>query len=191
MDVVKFIQGHSSKPNVEIEFRLGKINNGYFDTNVGKELFERIYAGLIKYKEWESVIVQNACVFYGARKGLRVVYDEDKDEQVECVTKHKVAHLDQTISNAPLDVRVGVSIETPVSYDPDKDVFTKEIRRRRTSFVRKGLSIDLSIVENDDKDSENQYLYQVELEITQVTSDPVKLANHYQKVFDVLKLIQN
>ena len=49
----------------------------------------------------------------------------------------------------------------------------------------------MSIVENGDKDSENPLVYQVELEITEPgsTLDEKKLANHYQKIFDVLKLL--
>ncbi len=189
--VINFIKPHLNKPNVEIEFRLGKINNGYFDTNVGKETFERVYRRLGRYPEWESVKVQNACVFYGARKGLRVVYDEDKDEQVECVTKHKIAHLDQKLDQERFDVRVGVAIETPTTYDQERDVFTKERRRNRTSFVRKGLSIDMSVVGNDDKDSENPLLYQIEFEIQNVDAclkNEAQIASHYQKIFDVLRL---
>ncbi len=190
--VVKFVKPHLSTKNIEIEFRLGKINNGYFDTNVGKETFERVYRRLSKYPSWESVKTQNASVFYGVRKGLRVVYDEDKDEQVECVTKHKITHLDIPLEKQPLDVRIGVSIETPVSYDPEKDMFTHERKRRRTSFVRKGLSIDMSVVENDDKDSEHTHMYQIEFEIQNVEkceSSDVLIVNHYQKIFDVLQLV--
>jgi hypothetical protein len=51
----------------------------------------------------------------------------------------------------------------------------------------------LSIVESDEKDSENPFEYQVELEIVEPVSDilmsDTKLANHYQKVFDLMKLL--
>ena len=189
--VIDFITPHLSKNNLEIEFRLGKKNGNYFDTNVGKDTFDKIYRRLSKYPSWESVTHQNALVFYGARKGLRVVYDEDKDEQVSCIAKYKMAHTDQILEHQPFDVRVAVSIENPVVYDQDKDVFTSERKRKRTSFVRKGLSIDMSVVDTDEKDSENPYMYQVELEIVEpaIGLDDIKISNHYQKVFDVLKLV--
>jgi len=191
--VVDFVTQHLEKNNLEIEFRLGKKNGNYFDTNVGKENFEKIHRRLSRYPSWESVTQQNAVVFYGARKGLRVVYDEDKDEQVSCIAKYKMAHIDQTLTQRPFDVRVAVSIENPVTYDPEKDTFVKERKRRRTSFLRKGLSIDMSIVESAEKDSENPFEYQVELEIVEPAKglDAVKLANHYHKVFDVLNLISS
>jgi hypothetical protein len=188
---VDFITQHLSKNNLEIEFRLGKKNGNYFDTNIGKDNFEKIHRRLSRYPSWESVTQQNAIVFYGARKNLRVVYDEDKDEQIACIAKYKMAHIDQNLSAQPFDVRVAVSIENPVTYDPDKDVFVKERKRKRTSFLRKGLSIDMSIVESDEKDSENPFMYQLELEIVEPPSglNNLKLANHYQKIFDVLKLL--
>jgi hypothetical protein len=189
--VVDFVTQHLAKNNLEIEFRLGKKNGTYFDTNIGKDNFDKIHRRLSRYPSWESVTQQNAIVFYGARKGLRVVYDEDKDEQVSCIAKYKMAHVDQQLQQRPFDVRIAVSIENPVTYDPDKDTFVNERKRRRTSFLRKGLSIDMSIIESSEKDSENPFEYQVELEIVEPPSglDDVKIANHYHKVFDVLNLL--
>lgn len=189
--ILQFIKPHLFKNHLEIEFRLGKKNGNYFDTNIGKDNFEKVYRRLLRYPSWESVKYQKATIFYGTRKGLRVVYDEEKDEQVACITKHNVGNMDQILSDKPLDVRISVSIENPANYDPDKDVFVKERKRERTSFLRKGLSIDMSIVESDDKDSETPFVYQLELEITEPSSnlDENKLTNHYHKVLDVLKLL--
>ena len=189
--IINFIKPHLAKNHLEIEFRLGKRNGTYFDTNIGKDNFEKIYRRLCRYPGWDSVSTQKTSVFYGTRKGLRVVYDEEKDEQVSCISKYNVANMDQVLENQPLDVRISVSIENPATYDADRDVFTHERKRTRTSFVRKGLSIDASVVETSDKDSENALGYQIELEIVEphLDLDDVKIANHYQKVFDVLKLL--
>jgi hypothetical protein len=64
-------------------------------------------------------------------------------------------------------------------------------KRERTSFLRKGLSIDMSIVENEDKDSENPLVYRIEFEIVTPIGEltDVQFANHYQKIFDVLELV--
>lgn len=190
-EILQFIKPHLQKNHLEIEFRLGKKNCKYFDTNIGKDTFEKLFRRLSRYPEWESVKTQKATVFYGARKGLRVVYDEEKDEQVSCVCKYNFGNLDQVLEGFPLDVRIAMSIENPATYDSEKDVFTNERKRTRTSFVRKGLTIDMSIVESSDKDSENPLSYQVELEITEPPSglDENRIKNHYQKVFDVMKLL--
>lgn len=185
-----FVLPHINKNNVEIEFRLGKKNGSYFDTNVGRDIFEKIHRRLSKYPEWESVKQQRALVYHGARKGLRIVYDEDTDEQT-VVSKYNVANRDIVLQNEPFDARVSVSIENPATYDNEKDRFPIVKKRVRTSFLRKGLSIDMSIVENEDKDSEETHMYRVEFEIVTPTRDlnDVQFANHYQKVFDVLKLV--
>lgn len=188
-DVYSFVSSHLYRNNLEVEFRLGKKNGNYFDTNIGKENFEKIHRRLSRYPEWESVKNQKAIIYHGARKGLRIVYDEETDEQT-VVSKYNVANLDKTLTGQPFDVRISVSIENPATYDTEKDRFPVVKKRDRTSFLRKGLSIDMSIVENEEKDSENPLVYRVEFEITDPGSiTDVSLANHYQKIFDVLKLL--
>jgi hypothetical protein len=185
-----FILPHVNKSNIEIEFRLGKKNGNYFDTNVGKEIFEKIHRRLMRYPEWESVKQQRALVYHGMRKGLRIVYDEDTDVQT-VISKYNVANKDIVLQNEPFDARVSVSIENPATYDNEKDRFPIVKKRERTSFLRKGLSIDMSIVENEDKDSENPLVYRIEFEIVTPIGEltDVQFANHYQKIFDVLKLV--
>jgi len=185
-----FILPHVNKSNIEIEFRLGKKNGNYFDTNVGKEVFDKIYRRLLKYPEWESVKQQRALVYHGMRKGLRIVYDEDTDVQT-VISKYNVANKDIVLQNEPFDARVSVSIENPATYDNEKDRFPIVKKRERTSFLRKGLSIDMSIVENEDKDSENPLVYRIEFEIVTPIGEltDVQFANHYQKIFDVLELV--
>jgi hypothetical protein len=39
-------ESHKDEENIEVEIRLGKHNGSLFDTNVGKETFERILDGL-------------------------------------------------------------------------------------------------------------------------------------------------
>ncbi len=187
--VVNFIQPHLIKNHLEIEFRIGKKNNKFFDTNIGKDNYEKIYRRLNKYEHWESVKTQRALVYYGQRKGLRIVYDEDSEEQ-SVISKYNAGNLDKVLENQPFDVRVAVSVENPATYDEERDRFPITKKRVRTSFIRKGLSIDLSIVESDDKDSEQPFVYQLELEIIQPTHelDDVKILNHFAKDHDVLKL---
>jgi hypothetical protein len=187
MDVYEFIKPHLAKDNLEIEFRIGKRNGTLFDTNIGKERFEKIHRRLLRYEKWDRILTQNAIVFYGLRKGLRIVYDEDTDEQ-RVICKHSIGVLDKHLEEEPFDVRVSVAIETPTLYDPDKDKFPTEKKRKRTSFIRKGLSIDMSVVQNTEHDSEDEFVYQLELEIMKPTTDQSKILNHFQKVFDVLKL---
>jgi hypothetical protein len=45
---------HKNEEHIEVEIRLGKHNGSLFDTNVGKETFERVLKGLRKYDGWEE-----------------------------------------------------------------------------------------------------------------------------------------
>jgi hypothetical protein len=189
-DAFQFVKPHLHKPYVEVEFRLGRRNGNIFDTNIGKTNYDKLYRRLSKYHAWDQVKKQNSIVYYGLRKGLRIVYDEDTDEQT-VVYKHKIDALDIPLEGLPVDVRIGVALETPASYDTEKDKFPTEKKRERISFIRKGLSIDLSKIQNIDRDSEDEFVYQLELEILKPdTCTECKFTNHFHKVFDVLKLIE-
>lgn len=191
-DILSFIRLHKNKNYIEIEFRLGKKgNSNAFDTNVGEDIFSKALSALNGYRAWESVTEKKEQVFYGARNGLRIVYNESTDEQV-CVTKHQLGVKDYVIPNSRFDVRIAASTEIPSNYDNERDRFPTVKNRRRISYVRKGLSIDVSEItttgEQEDKDEESQTQYQIEFEILDPKEiDDNRAFNHFQKVFDLLK----
>jgi len=67
------------------------------------------------------------------------------------------------------------------------------IEKYRRSYIRKNLSIDMTIISGDstDMDDEDGKKYQVELEIIDpsMVEDEPKLFNIVHKVFDVLKIL--
>ena len=75
---------HQKTSNVEFEIRLGKVNNKMFDTNVGRETFEKLTRALDKYTEWESVKKIHQSVYY--KGDTRIVVDENTDDTV-CMKK--------------------------------------------------------------------------------------------------------
>lgn len=183
------ISKHVADENIEIEFRFGRRSGTRFDTNVGLSPFERVLRALEKYQGWESKKHTNSTVYYfeGAK---RLSVDEETDEQVGHVKK-RVAIDDFELSDQPLDVRLGVSTEVPWEYDGE-ETSTEQKTKERWSFVRKNLSIDMSIIKGnpDDKDSDEDTTYQVELEIINPSQiqNKIELYNIIHKVFDVLKI---
>jgi hypothetical protein len=93
------------------------------------------------------------------------VLDETTDEQVGQIKK-RVKVDDFSLDDVPFDVRLGVSTEEPFEYDGE-ETSTKQTTKERWSFVRKNLSIDMTIVKGapDDKDSDEDTFYQIEMEI--------------------------
>jgi mRNA capping enzyme, beta chain len=184
------IESHKSKENVEIEVRFGRRSGSKFDTNVGETTFKKVLGALKKYDGWDTTHHMNATVYYfeGAK---RLTVDEETDEQVGQV-KTRVKVDDTELQGHPLDVRLGISTETPWEYDGE-ETSTEQKTKERWSFVRKNLSIDLSIVKGtpDDKDSDEDTTYQIEMEIVRPSEiqNKIELYNLLHKVFDVLKCI--
>jgi hypothetical protein len=181
---------YKSVSHVEVEIRLGRKNGTYFDTNVGAETFNALMAGLRQYEGWESQRASTTDVYYNDEYGIRISVDGETGKQL-MVQKSPVLKEDFTHAGAPLDVRFAVSMETPVmgQYEMNR----KKIKQR-VSFVRKGLSIDMTISrgEASDPDAEEDVSYQVELEIVNPSSVECveEFYNHVWKVNDLLKILQ-
>lgn len=180
-------EAHKNEEHIEVEIRLGKHNGSLFDTNVGKETFERVLKGLRKYDGWEETKTTSTDVFYDDTNGIRITSDEDTGEQV-MVQKIKVVKEDFKFE--PLDVRFSISREIPThgSYDMDR-----KRSKYRHSFIRKNLSIDMTVSSGDsvDMDSEDASSYQIELEIVKPSDvgSYNDLFNILHKVNDLSKLI--
>lgn len=183
---------YKSISHVEMEMRLGKFNGKVFDTNVGKATFDRVLIGLQKYTEWEQVRTIKSEVFYRESDGVRITLDETTNEET-IVRKERVKNEDfKKLKDSPYDVRFSVSSETPLTTDINRDMDKKKTKDRM-SFIRKNLSIDMTVCVGDshDMDSEDRVSYQIEFEII----DPSRIQtreemfNIIHKIKDVFKLL--
>lgn len=158
--ITDIVKEYIHKPHIEVELRIGKFNCNTFDTNVGKDVFDKVHRRLQRYTQWENVNITEDEVFYW--DNARLVYNDAANTSV-CVKKSKIFKKDFKCS--PLDVRIGISQEVPTEQ-PTTDA-KRKVNRYRTSFIRKNLSIDLTIVEGaqGDIDAEETIVYQIELEI--------------------------
>jgi hypothetical protein len=183
--IIRKFQNH---PDTEIEFRFGRAAKKGFDTNIGKDTFEKVLKALMKYQEWEKATHSKSTVYY-FENDRRLTIDEETDEQVGCVKK-RVSVSDFELGGEAFDLRLGVSTEKPWEYDGD-EVSTEQKDKERWSFVRKNLSIDVTALKGnpDDKDCDEDTVYQIEMEIIkpgELGSD-VEVFNLIYKVFDILK----
>jgi hypothetical protein len=184
------IDKYKTNPNIEIEIRFGRKASNHFDTNVGIDSFKKLLLSLELYNGWESKSHETSTIYYfdGSK---RVCINEETEEQVGQI-KNRLKVVDFSLDGHPFDVRLGISTELPFEYDGE-ETSTEQKTRERWSFVRKNLSIDLSMVKGnpDDKDCDDDTSYQVELEIIEPAkvSSRNELYNIVNKVFDVLKCI--
>jgi len=185
------IQKWAQEPDVEIEFRLGRKTAHKFDTNVGKEAFDRLFRALMKYDGWESTSHGSYTVYYGEHN-KRITVDEATDESI-AVIKTKLEALDFQLSEQPFDVRLGVAKEVP--YEQTEEEMTSVKMKKRWSFVRKNLSIDMTQMQGDpeDKDSDEDSTWHVEFEIINPKDlgDRNKRFALLHKIFDLLKCLSS
>lgn len=152
---------YQNEDHVEVEIRLGKHNGSVFDTNVGKDTWERVLSALKKYKDWESVSKSESDVFQNDANNIRISIDSATGEQTMI---QKISIVKKDFQTDPLDIRFCIAREIPTTGEYDMDRRRNKIRH---SFVRKNLSIDMTMSSGDnvDMDSEEEYVYQIELEI--------------------------
>ena len=178
---------HKDEEHIEVELRIGKYNGSFFDTNVGKETFERVLKGLRKYDKWEKTESSISDMFYNDKDSIRITSNQDTGEQKMI---QKINVLKEDFSGTPTDMRFSVSREIPTWGEYEMD---RKRTKTRYSFVRKNLSIDMTISSGDnaDMDSEEESSYQIEFEIVdpkQVKSRD-EFFNIIHKINDLSKLI--
>ena len=178
--------------NTEFEFRFGKINDRYFDTNVGEEIFHKILRGLEKYQGWEDVQQIKTSVY--SKDDIRMIINEETEEE-SYMKKKNIFKNNYNLSEKKLDFRFALSTETPLhGLDTDEQIMDTVRTKNRTSFIRKNLSIDMTIVTGDptDLDCEEEARYEIELEIINAKNvkDRNELYNIVHKIFDILKIVE-
>jgi len=188
--VLPLFQEHKNKENVEVEMRLGKFNGNMFDTNVSEETLNQVMSGLRKYNRWESVTEKTYDVFYNNENNVRLTVDQETEDQVQVQKVNIVKEDFKRYKNAPLDLRFSISKETPIEGD---FIMDRKRTKNRVSFLRKNLSIDMTISSGDteDMDSENDTCYQIELEIVKLdlVSTRDELFNIIHKINDLFNLL--
>ena len=184
-----FFEAHKNEDDIEVEIRLGRQNGSFFDTNVGKDAWKQVLSGLQNYDGWEKKESKSYEVYYNDSESVRITNDEDTGDQ-EMIQKIKVRKEDFVDSKQPLDVRFCISREIPTTGEYEMD---RKRSKTRHSFVRKNLSIDMTISSGDnaDMDSEEEASYQIELEIIKpkdVDSD-ARFFNILHKINDISFLL--
>ena len=191
--IKSLFEQHKNDEHIEFEFRLGKFNCGTFDTDVGKQRFELVLDGLRQYPGWEQIVSINEEVFYRESDNLRISIDSTTGDE-KIVKKERVHNEDfEKLRGAPYDVRFGISKETPVEdYEGEMD---KKKNKYRLSFIRKNLSIDMTIINGDveDMDTEDPNRYQIEFEIIdpKLVTDDNTLFNIIHKIKDVFNILDS
>lgn len=172
-------------PHLTCSFHLGRFNNDTFDPNVGKDRFNSVLRALRKYTEWEAVVDDIHSSYHLNDKRMDI--DENTQNHRTCVIK-KVNEFDFVLRNLPLDAKVEMVQEIPIEPLTDEADSMKTVKR--TSFVRKNLSIEMMIKsgDSDDMDEEDPETYEMKMTIVdpRIVTDMDTLYNLIYKIKCVL-----
>ncbi len=174
-----YFEKYKNVENLEIEFRLGFIDDHKFDSFVCKEFFDKILTTLQTNKSWDSVEKTSTTDYI--HNGIRLSTDSDKNKT--CIRKEKLCVLDFCYDDTPFDLRVCFSTETPLdnkefvtqSKNDKKNIFKR--KKTRSSFQHKTWYYDITCVNSVDNTVKDTN-YEIELECDVVESLKT-MSSHY------------
>lgn len=181
----KVYNSHHKAKNVEMEIRIGRKRGNRFDTSIDQEKWNSVLRSLKSYEKWEEISYNKYNVFRNDK--VRITEDEETGDRT-CIKKVVKENKDVLLSPLfPWALRFSASCEIP-HEEPEE--FTECFKKERYSFVRKGVSIDLTKITPDDMDAETSD-YQIELELVgDEVRDDNTLYNQIYKAFDLIRLIE-
>jgi len=190
--VQPILDKHKNEEHVEMEFRLGKYNGTFFDTNIGEKMYINLMKGLTKYTGWDRIETSQTDVFFREKDNLRITIDESTNE--ETIIKKERVHVEdfKQIKDTPFDIRFAICKEIPMEHDYESEMDGKKTKTR-TSYIRKNVSIDMTSISGNtqDMDSEDPFTYQIEFEIIkpQNVEDKDTLFNIIHKIKDLFIML--
>ncbi len=185
----EYVEKYKDEEYLEIEFRLGYLDNDEFKTDVGKEFFDKITDQLVDSESWSSINVEKSEDYFFNGKRLTI---SEKDQKGICIKKDKLAVVDFIFSGTGFDVRVSFSKEIPSNKFPKEKASYKRIKER-TSYNFKHLSYDLTKVTFEDNSVED-HVFEIELETKKL--DLTVMTSHYlihdslMKIRDMVKMCE-
>ena len=120
---------------------------------------------------------------------MSVIKNKDNIETVYCIKKEKLTILDFVFAGSGFDLRVSFSRETP-SRKFAREKSTYKRIKKRTSYIYKHLSFDLTTVIMEDNKVED-HLFEVELEIKDISKILNKTMTSHYLVHDSLLKIRD
>jgi len=167
INIIPIVEKYKDQKDIEIEFRLGYLENDRFNSNIPELFFKKIFDKL-----------NNSTMFHNEKRemldtfnnGLRRTKDLVKNRST-VIKKEKIASFDFSLLNTPFDIRVSISREIKMSIKDFKETSNSYRRHKnRTSFSYKSWSFDLTEISYEEN-SVKYNLFEVELEIENLKSD--------------------
>lgn len=187
--------------NVEVEVRLGmspRSGQGPFVADVPERMFRRMQSSLQSYGGWDAVSTHRDTVGYFPRidESVRLIVRSDGSSVLQ--SKQKVNTADFACSGAPLDFRLAVNVELPMTTSARARAFTFEnatrtVVRERSSYSLRHFRYDLTRVTHPNGRRENHVEIEIidppEIQTTSRNAQCITMELH-DRIIDVLKVCE-
>ncbi len=170
----KEIEKYKDLPNIEIEFRLGKLVDNILITDIGANKYNKIL-DKIKFDK-----VNNIIDYFYDNKRLSI----GNGNVIQCISKNVLVKLDIPIENTEYTIRCSISEEKNQEIFDEKKSKLYRNKTRMTKYFNNSV-LDITSVEcNGDLN------YEVEIEIKSLDSDNYFIVyDSLLKLGDILRLI--
>lgn len=175
------IKKYKKVKNVEIEIKLGRIDDKFIAGIHSETFYDKIKHALDGYSGWDSVNHEDTVDY---------IKDSYKKTGNDIIHKERLESVNFNFKGTPYDFRVCVSTETPCNL---KSFDHSLIRRKnRVSYVYKECKLDLTKVEEENSDEivENEE-FEVELiKLNSNTSDIYRAHSALLKLRDIINICE-
>lgn len=173
--------------NLEVEGRLGiyDAEEGYFDTNIGEEYYNKIKDLLESCNEWNNKENTKVTDYFSGPLRLSI---SNKGTQ-RCVEKKKIATYTFVNEKGLLDLRITISTEIPkkVSNFPDKKENLRNREKSRKTYQIGDYNFDLTqiITKDNPESNEADEYFEFEVEYNNI-DDKIKTHDSPDIIWNIL-----
>lgn len=182
--------------HAEVEIRLGKVpssGRGPFDTTIPVTMFRAMMESLQSYTQWTSVTHTSEIVGYFPQKDESVRLSIRADGTQRLISKQKIMHADFRGVGLPLDFRLAISLEIPITDGYRLDQAGRVVLRERHSFTLNSVRYDLTKLTHNNGLVEHQVELELvdlcDLQLTQTNAQPLAMELQAM-IVDILNAVE-
>lgn len=177
----ELIKKYKKLNNVEIEIKLGRIDEKFIAGIHSEKFYDKIKTTLDNYSGWDSVQKEEI---------IDYIKDSYRKSNDVIIHKERLESVNFNFEGTPYDFRICVSTETPCNLKSFKHSLIR--RKNRVSYVYKECKLDLTRVEEENSDEivENEE-FEVELiKLNSNTSDLYRAHSAILKIRDIINICE-
>ena len=175
------IKKYKKVKNVEIEIKLGRIDDKFIAGIHSETFYYKIKMALDSYSGWDSVNHENSVDY---------IKDSYRKTGNNIIHKERLESVNFNFKGTPYDLRICVSAETPSNLNSFNHSLIR--RKNRISYIYKECKLDLTKVEEESSDEivENEE-FEVELiKLNSNTSDLYRAHSALLKIRDIINICE-